>query len=179
MIECNRLSDLEEYPQLFRIEDDRKFRLAQHLKNLGVENFKKNLLEEAFRNFTEAIKLLVILDGKDGYDVPEELGQAKIELKLTLYNNVAGCHVLKKNWELAIDLCNSVLEKQPANVKALYRRGWSRMEMEDYELARQNLEKALEVDPKNQAVRQKLGQLSAREKSLNAKYASAMKKMFS
>ncbi|CAG7730626.1 unnamed protein product [Allacma fusca] len=149
MIECNSLKELEEYPQLFRIEDDRKFKLALHLKNL------------------------------DGEEIPEDLEKAKMELKLTLYNNVAGCHVLRKNWEFAVDLCNSVLEKDPNNIKALYRRGWSRMEIEDYEMSRMDLENALKMDPKNQAVIQKLFELSVREKSLNSKYASAMKKMFS
>ena len=50
--------------------------------------------------------------------------------------------------------------------------------MQDYEIARDDLERALQLDPSNQAVKQKLAVLSSRVRNLNSKYAAAMKKMF-
>jgi len=92
---------------------------------------------------------------------------------------MTGCHVKVGNWMDAIDLCSSVLEKDPANVKALYRRGWSYIETQEYEKANDDLLKAKELDPENKAVKIKLADLGEKEKALNAKYAEAMKKFFS
>ena len=119
-----------EYPELYLVEDYRKLEYAKHLKALGVEDFKNENVVEAFQKFGDALKLLVLLDGKRGVPVPENVEKTKRELKLTLYNNLAGCQVKRSNWEYVIDLCNSVLEKDPDNVKALYRRGWARLECE-------------------------------------------------
>jgi FK506-binding protein 4/5 len=97
----------------------------------------------------------------------------------TLQNNMTGCHVKVGNWEDAIDLCNSVLEIDSANVKALYRRGWSYIEIQEYEKASTDLLKAKQLDPENKAVKVKLAVLDERKKALNAQYAQAMKKLFS
>lgn len=60
----------------------------------------------------------------------DKIVESKQKLMTVLLGNLAGCHVAYKNWEAAIDLCNSVLGNDPQNVKALFRRGVSLIEMQ-------------------------------------------------
>jgi len=112
---------------LHLMEDEKKLEFAQKYKELGKEKFTENNLEAAFEHFTNAIKCLLVIDPKDASETTKAI---KKEMLSLLYNNTAGCHLLKGNWGSAIDLCNSVLEVEPTNVKALYRRGTAFIEIQ-------------------------------------------------
>lgn len=53
------------------------------------------------------------------------------------------------------------------------------LRLQEYEKAMDDLQRAKQLDPDNQAVRTKLVLLDEKNKALNAKYAQAMKKFFS
>jgi FK506-binding protein 4/5 len=164
---------------LHLMEDSEKLELAKQCKIDGVELFKKKELKKAFVEFTTGIKYLVtILDRVEGTDDQNPLLKDKTELLTVLYNNVASCHVLKGNWEHAVDVATSVLENDPLNVKALYRRGMSYVQIQEYEKARTDLEKALELDPGNQAVQGQLVLLKEKVKKFDAEFAVPMRKFF-
>jgi len=177
MTELKRLKDLEEFPELYRIKDDEKLKLAKDFKSAGVDLFKEGDICNAFYRFSDALKLLIIMDGRDGGDAGKDL-EEKDKLLIQLYNNIAGCHLSRKNWESAIEVCDSAVMRDPLNVKALYRRGIALMEIEEYERAQADFSLALDTNPSNDAVKVKMQDLVQRIKTLNAKYAQAMKKMF-
>jgi len=164
---------------LHLMEDSKKLELAKQCKLEGVEEFKKKELKEAFLKFALGIKYLAaILDKFEDKDEENPLKSEKDLLLAVLYNNVASCHVLKGNWEHAVDIATSVLEKDPENVKALYRRGLSYTEIQEYEKARVDLDKALELDPGNQAVKSRLIVLAERVRKFDKDCAMKMRKMF-
>ncbi len=70
--------------------------------------------------------------------VSEVLSQAS-EISQTCLSNLAACHFRWGNHALVGRLASKVLEKQPANVKLLYRRGVANLEMRDFEAVRKDL----------------------------------------
>jgi len=160
---------------LHLMENEKKIEMASNHKELGKENFTNKNLEESFRQFTHAIKYLIVIDPKTASEASLEI---KSNMLTVLYNNTAGCHILKENWEYAIDLCNLVLEVEPNNVKALYRRGTALTEIQEYEKARNDLVAAQCLEPTNLAVQGRITILNKRVKAYNQKSAKALSKLF-
>ncbi|CAL8111520.1 unnamed protein product [Orchesella dallaii] len=172
---CNitlKLISIEDSKELHELNSEQVDKAASCLKDQGVELFSKGFVIDAFYKFSKASKYIHLVN-------PRCRHIHQVKLVSTLQSNMASCHVKVGNWEDAIDLCNMVLEKDPNNVKVLYRRGWSFIEIQEYEKANDDLLKAKELDPGNQAVRNKLTLLDEKKKVLDQKYAQAMKKFFS
>ncbi|ODM91802.1 hypothetical protein Ocin01_14879 [Orchesella cincta] len=172
---CNitlELISIDDSKELHQLSSEEIHKFSTSLKEQGVELFSKGFVIDAFYKFSKATKYIHLIK-------PRCRHIHQVKLLTTLQSNMASCHVKVKNWEDAIELCNMVLEQDPNNVKVLYRRGWSYIEIQEYEKAGDDLLKAKELDPGNQAVKNKLTLLDERKKVLNAKYAQAMKKFFS
>ena len=82
------------------------------------------------------------------------------------------------NYTYVIELASRVLERQPDNVKLLYRRGVSYLEKSEYGESKVDLVEAHRLDPTNKAINEKLGQLRVREKRHLEELSKGMKKMF-
>jgi len=166
------LISIEDSKELYELNSEQIDEVASLLKDQGGELFSKGFVIDAFYKFSKATKCLYLVN-------PRCRHIHQVKLISTLQSNMASCHVKVGNWEDAIELCNMALEQDPNNVKVLYRRGWSFIEIQEYEKASNDLLKAKELDPGNQAVKNKLTVLDEKKKVLNAKYAQAMKKLFS
>ena len=82
------------------------------------------------------------------------------------------------NYSYVIELASRVLERQPDNVKLLYRRGVSHLEKNEFGESKVDLVEAHRLDPTNKAINEKLGQLRVREKRHLEELSKGMKKMF-
>lgn len=78
----------------------------------------------------------------------EEKEQAKV-LKASCNLNNAACKLKLKDYKEAKNLCSEVLEADANNVKALYRRAQAYINLVEFELAKKDIKKALEIDPNN------------------------------
>lgn len=151
--------------------------------NLGaVRLFKTQRYLDAFRKFQVTLKLLTfIMEEVKEVETDEDrenlLAQAE-DLSLTCYSNIAACQFQWNNFKLVIDLTSKVLEKQPDNVKLLYRRGVAYLERKEFEESKADLVEAHRLDPSNKAINEKLGQLRVQEKKHKEQLANGMKKMF-
>ncbi|CEL94497.1 unnamed protein product [Vitrella brassicaformis CCMP3155] len=104
----------------------------------------------------------------------EEAGQKEIrELEKTLNLNMAIGNIKTKNYHEAIDYCDRVLEVDPANVKALFRKADALYQLTDYQEAIDILDALLLVDTGNPAGKQ----LKLKIQHDQAKYRTAQKKM--
>jgi len=163
---------------LHLMDDAQKLELAKDCKNEGVELYMKREFRGAFLKFSLGVKYLVTILSKSEKGEDNPLEAEKSQLITVLYNNLASCHVQKGNWEHAADVATSVLEKDPLNVKALYRRGISYIEIQEYEKARIDLDKLLELEPDNQLAKNRINLLNERVRQFNNDFAVRMKKMF-
>ena len=83
------------------------------------------------------------------------------ELYTSCYSNAAMCHIKTSNWTEAVKSASVVLgvEGYENNVKALYRRGISKMNTGNLKDAKVDLMAAYKADPKNKDVRQGIAKL--------------------
>ncbi|CAH1272373.1 FKBPL [Branchiostoma lanceolatum] len=148
--------------------------IATHHKNKGTECFKAAKIRPAIRRYSRALKLLVLL----GKDLPEDLKAAYINLRVACYQNLAACQIKQSQHDFVIKNCSKALLLDSGLVKALYRRGCSYTAVNEFEKARQDLQRALEIEPANKATIEQLKVLEKKSKAQDEKYAKAMAKMF-
>merc|ERR1740129_1550570 len=98
------------------------------------------------------------------------------QLALTLHLNLAqACLRLADDahFERAIEACNAALSLDPGSVKALYRRAVARARhpQGNLEVARVDLRRALELEPRNREVREELTKVTHNLKKSSDRFA--------
>lgn len=155
--------------------------IAKHHKTLGTQLFKENNLEGAAIQYSKALKYIIPVTTPNIHLEIEELESEErevISLKSTLMLNLAACQLKFKQYPHVVENCNRVLELEPKNVKALYRRGQAHTNMNDFERAREDLTEAKKLEPGNRAIDEQLKVLDSKVSQQNAKYKDALKSMF-
>merc|ERR1712129_335440 len=93
-------------------------------------------------------------------------------------NNLAMIQIKLKDFATAIEKASVVLDIEPANVKALMRRGQARLENGDLDLAKKDLKKAQSLDKSNTFVAKLLKVTNARHKKHLKKQQALYANMF-
>lgn len=101
------------------------------------------------------------------------------KLRTSCCNNLAACHFQWGNHASVVELSTVVLQADSSQVKALYRRGVSYLEIKEFVFAERDLVAAHKVEPSNRAVSEALGQVKLRKKKEQASMQAKMSKMFS
>jgi len=128
-----------------------KFEVAQKKKEEGNQLFSKNKYRRAIKKYEKATQLFEYEEGLK--DTEKETAK---KLKLTCHLNTAACHLKMTNYKEALDACNKALKIEGSNMKALYRRGIANMEMLEFEYAKNDFERALDVEPNNPEVKKEM-----------------------
>lgn len=149
--------------------DNKKLTIATHHKSIGVELFKIKRNKDAFYRFSKAFKILKCIDNEND-DVKN--------LIINLYNNMAQCHLLERNFVTVVELCSKLLEFDPENVKALYRRGNAYFELNQFSVSSEDFTKVLELEPFNNIAKERLLISKQNEKVQDADFVAIVKKMF-
>lgn len=86
-------------------------------------------------------------------------------VKLPILLNYAQCKLLEKDYYPVIEHCTTVLESEPSNVKALFRRGKAHIAVWNCREGEEDLKRAAELDPALQkAVQKELRELEEMER---------------
>ncbi|KAK6127204.1 hypothetical protein DH2020_039047 [Rehmannia glutinosa] len=96
-------------------------------------------------------------------------------LRLSCYLNDAACKLKLGAYQEVSKLCTKVLELDPYNVKALFRRSQAYMTTSDLEKAEEDINRALSIDPNNKDVKIKHKELKDKQRQ----YVKHEAKMFS
>ena len=99
-------------------------------------------------------------------------------MKSQLYSNFAACQIKSGNSKMAIINCTKCLEIDNNNVKALFRRATAYAGIKEYELAINDCQTAISIDPNNVDVKKKLNQVENLQKQYNQNMSAKFKKMF-
>jgi len=80
---------------------------------------------------------------------------------VSCWGNAAMCYIKTENWRAALEACDKVLtiDGEEKNLKALYRRGVSKLNLGRFPEAKKDLMAAYEIDNKNKDVRKALAKL--------------------
>mmetsp|Transcript_8325 Transcript_8325/g.9690 ORF Transcript_8325/g.9690 Transcript_8325/m.9690 type:complete len:251 (-) Transcript_8325:102-854(-) len=119
-------------------------------KAKGNACYKESQYDEAAKWYTTALEM-----------APD----SETDFKAICYTNRAECRRQTAVDELCIDDCSQALELQPANVKALTRRGLSYERLDKVKLAMADYKKIKELDPSNMQASQGITRC---QKALNA-----------
>lgn len=85
------------------------------------------------------------------------------KLLISLYCNAAQAMLKCGDNEGAREMADGALKLDPANIKALFRRGCAHANTEEWDLARVDFQDVLRLDPSNDASRTELGLLASRQ----------------
>jgi len=92
-----------------------------------------------------------------------------IELTNAFRSNLAACYIKQERWEKAVYATSKVLEVDPKNLKARYRRSLSYLRLKDTQRAANDLDHALEQAPNDASIRRLAMELVEQEEDRVAK----------
>ena len=170
------LVDFEKPTEPWEAKGAEKIRLAEERKQNGNEHFKRKDYDKAARRYEKALQYVVTGAGLDPKD--EEQQRMAKEKRLPCYLNLAACYLKLAKPQLALKNAGKAIEMEPENVKALYRRGTAAAQLEDFDTAKVDLQRACKLDPQNKAARQELEKVLAKRKAVLAKEKKMFSKMF-
>ncbi|XP_011496220.1 PREDICTED: FK506-binding protein-like [Ceratosolen solmsi marchali] len=169
------LKEVEFYKPIWQWSLDEKYNVALKYKDNGVELFKAKRHMDAYYRFSKACKILITLEPLD-FNAP--ILKDVWNLRHILYNNMAECHLIRKNYGHVLTLCSKILNKENHNVKALYRRGVAYGNLKDYENAVNDLKNAIFFDPKNAKAQEQFNIYNELWKVSVQRYQDIVRKMF-
>ncbi|KAK8944971.1 Peptidyl-prolyl cis-trans isomerase PASTICCINO1 [Platanthera zijinensis] len=127
------------------------------IKSTGNRLFKEGKYELAKAKYDKVLREYNHVNPQD-----DEEGKTFLNSRNTLHLNVAACFQKMGEYRKSIETCNKVLDANPVNVKALYRRGMAYMLSGDFEEARKDFNAMISMDkssePDANAALQKLKQ---------------------
>lgn len=163
------LNNFEKLKDFWTLDAPEKLAQASFFKEKGSRYFKEGKYELACKLYD---KMNSYINSTAGFSEAEEVSVK--DLQKAMHLNLALCY-LKLNRNLdARNECNSVLEVDPDNEKALFRRGQSYMNLAEPEPAIKDFETVLKLDPKNSAATRGIQQC----KDLLKKQRSQEKKIY-
>lgn len=105
---------------------------------------------------------------------------ALMRLKTPLLSNYAQCKLLQRDYYAAIEHCSEVIQHEPNNVKAIYRRAKAHIGAWNHEEAKKDLLKCVELDESLEArVQRDMNDLNEQIKLHEVNEKLKCQKMFS
>ncbi|XP_032318801.1 peptidyl-prolyl cis-trans isomerase FKBP5 isoform X2 [Camelus ferus] len=154
----------------------------------GIEPNAELIYEVTLKNFEKGGKYMqaVIQYGKIvswlemEYGLSEKESKASESFLLAAFLNLAMCYLKLREYTKAVECCDKALGLDSANEKGLYRRGEAQLLMNEFESAKGDFEKVLEVNPQNKAARLQISMCQKKAKEHNERdrriYANMFKK---
>lgn len=147
---------------------EERIEMAKQFKNEGNEAWKNKNAEEALKKWELALDYI-----DNNFDADAQTFKVSVRLNLALVNKNLG------NFKKSIEHADIALEIDPQNVKALYRRAQTHIALCEFDLAKADLNAALEKDPDNQDIKNELKSLDFKIREFHKKEKSMFNKMFS
>lgn len=164
----------EKAKETWEMNNDEKVEAALHRKEKGNKAYKEGKLERATRQYDQAVQ--VIQYDKDYSDDQKKRSK---EVKKSCYLNLAQCWLKRSNCKEVCKNVEKVLEMDPMNVKAMYRRAQAYLHNSDFVEAELDIKKGLEVEPENSELQALYKRLKIVRKQQDKAAAKIFSKMFS
>ncbi|KAI0980484.1 hypothetical protein GJ496_002389 [Pomphorhynchus laevis] len=153
--------------QSWQMNDEEKIECAKLQKEKGNKYFKQSKFQQAIERYKRAAECAPITD--------DDCNSSN-QLFTQINNNLVMCYLKNGDFLQAIECADKILEKDPKNEKALFRRGEAKFARNDYDDALTDFHKVLEVNSTNTAASSKIQsvkccmrQYREKEKNLFAK----------
>ncbi|XP_077128042.1 peptidyl-prolyl cis-trans isomerase FKBP8 [Ranitomeya variabilis] len=150
------LLDVKDGPDLELLTGQEKLALANKKRERG--NFYYQQADYVFAINSYDIALRIVNSSSKVDFTHEEEGEL-LDVKMKCLNNLAASQLKLDHFEAALKSCNVVLEQQPENIKALFRKGKVLAQQGEYSEAIAILRKALKLEPSNKTIHAELSKL--------------------
>ncbi|XP_050382994.1 peptidyl-prolyl cis-trans isomerase PASTICCINO1 [Argentina anserina] len=114
---------------------------AEKIRNTGNRLFKEGKFELAKAKYDKVLREFNHVNPQD-----DDEGKTFSNTRNLLNLNVAACYTKMGECRKAIETCNKVIEANPGHVKALYRRGMAFLAAGDFEEAKSDFNKMIQLD---------------------------------
>merc|ERR1711957_1078830 len=152
---------------------------ANKKKEIGKGAYKVGNYTKAIQCWTLALESIDELLGRDPFKDDTDKLKTTNDLVTTLNLNLSQGHLKNKEFSKASEFCDKVLEKEPQNSKALYRKASAHIMGSLFDDARAVLHDLLKLDPGNLGALQLMVDIRKSEKASKETSKLAAKKMFS
>ncbi|XP_033622296.1 peptidyl-prolyl cis-trans isomerase FKBP5 isoform X1 [Fukomys damarensis] len=112
------------------------------------------------------------------YGLSEKELKASESFLLAAFLNLAMCYLKLREYAKAVECCDKALGLDSANEKGLYRRGEAQLLMNEFESAKGDFEKVLEINPQNKAARLQISVCQKKAKEHNERDRRIYANMF-
>ncbi|XP_068711371.1 peptidyl-prolyl cis-trans isomerase FKBP5-like isoform X3 [Montipora foliosa] len=136
---------------------EEKLTVAKHHKAKGTDCFKASNWLSASRRYSQALKQLILIGDKLPEDSKDEFEQLRVSCLL----NLAACQGKREQFEFVAENCTKAF-----------------VCLNEYEKAKEDLEKALTLAPCNSAVQEQLRILKHKQRLHDEKLSKALGAMF-
>jgi len=146
-----KLTKFERSKESWQLDADQKVEQAKMFKEKGTKYFKDEKYEMAASRYNKVIDFL-----EHEISLKDE---AEVERKSLLQAgrmNLALCKMKLQDWIEARNLCSKVIEENLENSKAWFRRGEAYFCLNDWDNAKADFEKTVQLDQDNKAAKNKV-----------------------
>uniref|UniRef100_A0A8C5M5B1 peptidylprolyl isomerase n=1 Tax=Leptobrachium leishanense TaxID=445787 RepID=A0A8C5M5B1_9ANUR len=147
------LVEVKDSPDLELLSGQDKLNLANKKRERGNFYYQRAQYVFAINSYDLALK---IIDSSSKVDFSSDEETELLDVKIKCLNNLAASQLKLDHFEAALKSCNLVLENQPENIKALFRKGKVLAQEGEYSEAIAILRKALKLEPANKTIHAEL-----------------------
>ncbi|WJX78119.1 peptidylprolyl isomerase [Trifolium repens] len=153
------LIDFTKEKPFWKMDTQEKLEACEQKKHDGNLLFKAQNFSRASKKYEKAAKYI---EFDHTFSEDEKLHANNLRLSCNLNN--AACKLRLEEYIEAARLCTKVLEQDPLNVKALYRRCQAYLKTSDLEKAEADIKRALIIDPNNRDIKLEYKELKLKQK---------------
>eukprot|EP00455_Lapot_gusevi_P049740 TRINITY_DN7109_c0_g1_i6.p1 TRINITY_DN7109_c0_g1~~TRINITY_DN7109_c0_g1_i6.p1 ORF type:complete len:347 (+),score=160.74 TRINITY_DN7109_c0_g1_i6:106-1146(+) len=124
----------------WKLTKEQKLAKANDKKEKANNFFRQQQFQAALDLYQSGRNMLDSIYGAQGEE-EKQLNQ----LKSVFHLNMAACCLKLRQFPKVVENCNKVLEQDPNNQKALFRRGQANIDLDEWDSARSDLQRALDL----------------------------------
>ncbi|KAI6072400.1 Peptidylprolyl isomerase [Aix galericulata] len=150
------LLEARDGPDLELLSGKEKVALANRKRERGNFYYQQADYVLAINSYDIALK---VIGSSSKVDFSPDEEAELLDVKVKCLNNLAASQLKLDHYEAALKSCNLVLEHQPGNIKALFRKGKVLAQQGEYREAIPILKAALKLEPSNKTIHAELSKL--------------------
>ncbi|XP_058501032.1 peptidyl-prolyl cis-trans isomerase FKBP4 [Solea solea] len=143
-----KMAAFEKAKESWEMNTDEKLEQSSLVKEKGTQYFKEGKYKQASVQYKRIVSWLEHESG-----LSEENEKKAKALRLAAHLNLAMCFLKLQEPGLALENCDKALQLDAANEKALFRRGEAQFGMKEFDKARDDFQRVIQLYPANKAAK--------------------------
>ncbi|GAA30660.2 peptidyl-prolyl cis-trans isomerase FKBP8, partial [Clonorchis sinensis] len=166
-------------PSYSSLSDPERLSMADQKRERGNYYYRREEYAFAVNSYNKALKLLSVPTANQSTERTASTSELLEELEIKLLNNLAATQLKIQAYDAAVKSCNAVLQRDPRNFKALFRKGKALLEQAEVDEAIPILRLVHEMVPSSSMVASELRRARCLQQRERERWSRAASKMFS